>query len=210
MATDYLLGGLALVLASRLFAEYRSVSQKAVVLWAGALLAVSLASFAGGTYHGFGHAMSERATVAVWTLTSMSMGLASFFLLAAALSASFGGEIRSRLIAGAAVKLAIYLVWVSAHDEFVWVILDYGSTLLIVLLLAAIGRLQGLRGHRSLIVSGILVSIAAAIVQQSGIRLHRHFNHNDFMHVIQMGGVWLLFKGGRRLRDAEVPHVSQS
>jgi hypothetical protein len=51
------------------------------------------------------------------------------------------------------------------------------------------------------VTGGILASIAAAVVQQSGVRLHRHFNHNDLMHVVQMGGVWLLYQGGARLRD---------
>ena len=87
------------------------------------------------------------------------------------------------------------------HDEFRFVIYDYGSTLAILLLLVvAAERTHGVEGHRAYIASGILVSIAAAGVQQSGIRLHRHFNHNDLMHVVQMGGVWLLYKGGARLR----------
>ncbi len=88
------------------------------------------------------------------------------------------------------------------HDDFRFVIYDYGSTLAILLLLLMSGRTSGMSGHRAYIASGIVVSIAAAAVQQSGFRLHRHFNHNDLMHVVQMGGVWLLYKGGARLRDA--------
>ena len=88
-----------------------------------------------------------------------------------------------------------------AHDEFRFVIYDYGSTLAILLMLLSPRAHPGLSGHRALIASGILVSIAAAAVQQSGIRLHRHFNHNDLMHVVQMGGVWLLYQGGARLDD---------
>ena len=87
------------------------------------------------------------------------------------------------------------------HDEFRFVIYDYGSTLAILLLLVVAERTHGVSGHRAYIAAGILVSIAAAAVQQSGIRLHQHFNHNDLMHVVQMGGVWLLYKGGARLRD---------
>jgi hypothetical protein len=178
-------------------------------MWAAAFVAVAGASFAGGTYHGFGLAMPQRATLAVWKLTTVSMGAASFFLLASTLNASFSGRLRSWLLAAASTKLAVYLVWMVNHDAFVWVVLDYGSTLLMVLVLAVTGRLHGLPGRRAFVVSGILVSMAAAVVQQSGIGLHRHFNHNDLMHVIQMGGVWLLFKGGMRLRDAEVAHGNQ-
>ena len=88
------------------------------------------------------------------------------------------------------------------HDGFVFVILDYGTTLLVVLALTLVGRLRGDPRCRPYIAGGIATSIAAAVVQQSGIRLHQHFNHNDVMHVIQMGGVWLLYSGGSRLRDA--------
>jgi hypothetical protein len=95
------------------------------------------------------------------------------------------------------------------HDEFRFVIYDYGSTLAILLLLVATERTQGVDGHRAYIAQGIIVSIAAALVQQSGFRLHQHFNHNDLMHVIQMGGVWLLYKGGARLRDAGGLHGTQ-
>jgi hypothetical protein len=210
LITDYLLGALAAVLASRLFAESRNGSHGAPRMWAGALGMVAVASFAGGTYHGFGRVMAPTATWLVWKLTTMSMGVASFLLLAATIQASFYGQLRGWLVAGAAVKLLIYLSWMTTHDGFVWVVLDYGSTLLIVLALAVSGRTHGAGAHRMYVAAGIFVSIAAAAVQQAGFRLHQHFNHNDLMHVIQMGGVWLLFKGGARLRDAEARHGSES
>jgi hypothetical protein len=167
-------------------------------------MAAAMGSYAGGTYHGFHHALSPPVAAMLWKVTTVSMGIASFLLLAAGFSAAFSGETRRRLIAGAGVKLAIYVAWMLRHDEFRFVIYDYGSTLVILMLLAVAGRLHGVHGHRTYIVSGVLVSIAAAGVQQSGIRLHQHFNHNDLMHVVQMGGMWLLYTGGARLRDGTV------
>jgi hypothetical protein len=90
------------------------------------------------------------------------------------------------------------------------VIYDYGSTLAILLLLAVAGRTSGVAGHRRYVAAGVAVSVAAAAVQQSGVRLHHHFNHNDLMHVTQMAGVWLLFEGGTRLRDAGGQHAGES
>ena len=145
----------------------------------------------------------------MWKITTIGMGLASFLLLTAAFTSAFAGPDRQWLIAGAVVKLVIYVGWMLGHDEFRYVIYDYGSTLAILLLLVAAERTHGVNGHRAYIASGILVSIAAAVVQQSGVRLHRHFNHNDLMHVIQMGGLWLLYKGGARLRDAGGVHGTQ-
>jgi len=200
LATDYILGTLSGVFGVLLLQHNRSPRQRAVTLWAAALLAAAAGSFVGGTYHGFPSALGARAPT-VWTLTTISMGLASFLLLAAALTAAFSGRWRTWLLGLAAIKLCIYVVWMLGHDEFRYVIYDYGSTLAILLILIAAGQTHGASGHRALIASGILVSIAAAVVQQSGFRLHQHFNHNDLMHVVQMGGVWLLFKGGAGLRD---------
>ena len=45
------------------------------------------------------------------------------------------------------------------------------------------------------------VSVIAACVQASGFALHRHFNHNDLYHVIQIAAMVLFFIGCRRLRD---------
>jgi hypothetical protein len=202
LITDYLLGTLAEACAVLLLGQNRALRQTSIRLWAFALIAVAMASYAGGTYHGFLHALSAPAATVLWNVTTISMGVASFLLLAAAFSAAFSGPDRRWLVAAAALKLAIYVMWMLGHNEFRFVIYDYGSTLAILMLLVIAGRTHGVSGHRGYIGSGILVSIAAAGVQQSGLRLHEHFNHNDLMHVVQMGGVWLLYKGGARLRDA--------
>jgi len=202
LATDYILGTLSGVFGVLLLRHNWRPRQRAVTLWAAALLAAAAGSFVGGTYHGFQSALGAHAAT-VWTLTTISMGLASFLLLGAALIAGFSGRWRTWLLGLAALKLCVYVAWMLGHDEFRYVIYDYGSTLAILLILVAAGQTHGVAGHRALIASGILVSIAAAVVQQSGVRLHQHFNHNDLMHVVQMGGVWLLFKGGAGLRDHE-------
>ena len=202
LITDYLLGTLAEVCAVLLLKDNGTLRQQSVRLWALALIATAMASYLGGTFHGFQQALGAPIAGVLWKATTISMGFASFFLLAAAFSAGFSHEDRRWLIAAAAVKLTIYVAWMLSHDAFRFVIYDYGSTLAILLLLVVTGRTNGPSGHRAYIASGILVSVAAAAVQQSGFRLHQHINHNDLMHAIQMGGVWLLYKGGGRLRDA--------
>lgn len=210
LATDYLLGSVSEVCAVLLLRQNRSVRQASIRLWAFALMAAAMGSYAGGTYHGFQHALGPPVAVVLWKVTTISMGVASFFLLISAITAAFTEGDRRWLTAAATLKLAIYVVWMLGHDEFKYVIYDYGSTLAILLWLVASEKAHGVDGHRTYIASGILVSIAAAAVQQSGFRLHQHLNHNDLMHVIQIGGVWLLYKGGARLRDAGGLHGAQS
>jgi len=209
LATDYALGTFAAVCALLLARQNAHLRQRAVGLWALALAAAAVGSFTGGTYHGFQQAIPVPVAAVLWKITTIAMGVASFFLLSAGLNAAFTGRTLQWLQAAATVKLGIYTLWMMWHDEFRFVIYDYGSTLVILMLLAAGRRTHGIRGHRAYLVSGILVSIAAAGVQQAGVRLHRHFNHNDLMHVIQMGGMWLLYTGGARLRDAGGSDASQ-
>jgi hypothetical protein len=202
LVTDYVLGTLSEGLGILLLTHNGSLRQTSIRLWALALMAAAIGSYVGGTYHGFQHVLDPAVAGVLWKATTISMGVASFLLLTAGFSASSSGQDRQWLVAGAALKLAIYVGWMLEHDEFRFVIYDYGSTLAVLLLLVMSGRTHGAGGHRTYIAAGILVSIAAAGIQQSGIRLHQHFNHNDLMHVVQMGGVWLLYKGGARLRDA--------
>ncbi len=222
LITDYLLGGLTAVLAWRLLGvrrkpdtthgartpapalgERRTPRQVAIFYWSGALSATAVGSFAGGTYHGFGPAMAPLSAALLWKITTLAMGVASFFLIAAAVTAAFIGSTRRTLLIAAAIKLVAYSWWMLTHDAFAYVIAEYGSTLLLVLVLLAANRIRGVAPHRAYLAGGILVSMAAAGIQQSGFRLHAHFNHNDLMHVVQMGAVWLLYQGGRRLRDAD-------
>jgi hypothetical protein len=65
---------------------------------------------------------------------------------------------------------------------------------LAVLLAFRLVRVRPLdRGGRFLI-AGIVVSVIAAAVQQSGWSLHPRFNHNDLYHVVQAVGVGLLYR----------------
>ena len=203
LVTDYVLGGLTAVLAWRLLVANRQRPQRAVRSWAAALMAVAVGSIVGGTYHGFALHLTSGVALALWKATMLVMGIASFFLTLSAILASAPPRVHRLLGAAAFIKFCVYAAWVSIHDDFKYVIMEYGSTLLLVLVLVATGRIRGDRRHRAFIAGGILVSIAAALIQQSGVSLHAHFNHNDLMHVVQMGAVWLLFEGGRRLRDAE-------
>ena len=43
----------------------------------------------------------------------------------------------------------------------------------------------------------------AALFQQGRVAIHAHFNHNDLYHVIQMGAMYFLFRGGLLVRELE-------
>lgn len=175
LATDYLLTIAAAVFATRLWRTNR--------MWALAFLFIAAGSFFGGSHHGFAPTLTPLASLALWKVTVFSMGLASFFLLA--------GSGR-RMAVVAIVKLIVYTSWMITHDAFIYVIADYGLTLLLVGIVQLVWR----GPSTPWVIGSIVVSVIAALVQQSGFSLHQHFNHNDLYHVIQLGALWLFYRGG--------------
>jgi hypothetical protein len=183
--TDYVLAGVTAWLSFLLFRN----RQKSVRLWAGAFAALALAAFLGGTWHGFWQ------HDVLWKATLLAAGAASFAMVVGSAFATLSGFARQALVTVALGKLLAYSAWILRHDQFIFVVIDTGFAFLIVLALH-------LRRFNSWIVAGVAVSVAAALVQASGFRLHPHFNHNDLYHVIQLAAMALLYRGARRLTDS--------
>ena len=161
LATDYMLTLASLIFGALLW-------RRGVRMWAIAFFFTAAGSFFGGTFHGFGgHA--------IWKATVYSIGLASLFLLLPFL----------RVVA--IVIFAAYAMWMTVHDDFVWVIVDYGVTML---LLAIVVTVRWSPMSRFVLLS-VVVSVIGAVVQQAPIPYH-----NDIYHVIQLAALFLLYRAG--------------
>lgn len=174
LATDYALGAVAAVLGLRL----RPVSSG----WALALLAVAAAAFLGGTWHGL--IQSEL----LWKATLLAAGVASCAMVVGSARLTAQGTLLQALLILAAVTLALYSVWVLLNDDFLGVIADSGLSL------ALVGALHLWRRDGWMIV-GVATSVAAALVQATGVGLHAHFNHNDLYHVMQALALFFFYRG---------------
>jgi hypothetical protein len=172
--TDYLLAAVCLVLGIKL--TRRSGS------WAAAFIALGIAALLGGTWHGFWQ--SEP----LWRATTLSVGVASFGMVAGSALATTRGALLRLLLGFALVKLAVYSAWMLRHDDFIWVVADTGIALFVVAVLYS-------WKWNAWMVAGVALSIAAGIVQASGVALHAHFNHNDLYHVVQIAAMVLFYKG---------------
>jgi uncharacterized membrane protein len=206
--TDYLLAGVVLYFALRLQGVWRESRQRSVRFWAGALFASSLAAASGGTYHGFRPLLGETGAFLLWKITVAAIGLTGLLMLCSMAMAVLRGRAR-RILAGLAiVQFILYLGWMAGHDAFIYVIIDYVPALFCVLFLQLYeGWRKGARSALWL-AGGVLVSFAAAAIQAGGFTLHRHFNHNDLYHVVQLGAFYLLYRGGALLVDRrDVPGV---
>ena len=183
--TDYALGGVAAWLSVLLFRNPQTSRR----LWALAFAALAAAAFLGGTWHGF------VQSALLWKATTLSAGVASFAMVAGSSYAVFPPPLRAFVLTAALAKLVVYSVWMLGHDAFIYVVIDTGIAFLVV---AAI-HLWKWNGP---ILAGVAVSIAGALVQASGFRLHQHFNHNDLYHVIQIAALVLLYRGAKRLQSS--------
>jgi hypothetical protein len=210
MITDYLVAALALTLGWRLLQDSKKENCLAERWWAWAFFATAAGALAGGTSHGFTHYLGESGWRLLWQITVYAIGLASLCLMIAALKATFTAGWLGTLALLAAARFGFYTVWMWHETDFKYVIYDYGSTMVVVLALQAWTWFKHRAASAPWIVAGILVSFVASQIQLQEIGFHRHFNHNDLFHVIQMLGIWLLYRGGLHLTDADSPSPSRT
>lgn len=150
--------------------------------WALAFGALALAALLGGTWHGFWRGAP------LWKATTLAVGVASLSMVVGSALQTARGRLRRGLIAFAVAKFVCYAAWMLRHDDFIWVVADTASALLIV------GALYLWRFKGWMLV-GVAVSVIAGAAQASGIALHPHFNHNDLYHVIQIAAMFAFYRG---------------
>lgn len=200
MATDYVMGAMAAVLAIRLFRAGAGTGRLPVLLWGGAFVCTAWASLLGGSYHGFLQMIPPGTAKLLWKATLCSTGIGSACILAAAAYAGTSGTLQRRLIGVVVVKLAIYLWWIAAHDEFIYVIVDYGAAMIVMLVLAWASKTGGMSAAAGWLTAGVAVVVVASLVQALRIAPHPQFNHNDLFHVVQMAALYPLYRGGLLLK----------
>ncbi len=199
LLTDYALAGVTGWLGWRLLRAREG--QAARSLWALAFAALAVAAVLGGTYHGFAPHLSENILCVLWKATVLAAGIASFGTLAGSAIAVATGSVRKFLLAFAATKLAFYSGWMLAHTEFIYVIADTGATMAALAVLHGWSAMRNKDRASRWTLGGVAISGLAAGVQASGFALHRHFNHNDLYHVIQIAAMALFYVGARSLLD---------
>lgn len=161
--------------------------------------AAGAASLLGGTVHGFFKAANSDGRAILWPATLLSILLTSLaaWLAAARLELSPKVEQIARAVAITILAgLALIVLFVSRN--FLVAIIGYLPSTLFLLyaLVSAYRRRKG----RALGwgVAGIVLTLAAAVVQQAHIVIHPvYFDHNAFYHVIQGAAFWMIYKAAR-------------
>jgi hypothetical protein len=154
--TDYVMAIQCIIQAVALHkgAARMSGGPRPVVQWyvVGFVIA-ALASFAGGTSHGFRFQLGAYWSP-VWSLTVYSIVTAFVIIIAAGIRSTLQPQVIDEATRRSGRR---------------WLVVGFGLT--------ALG----------------LVALVAKV------SFHQHFNHNDLYHVIQWGGLYGVYRGGRTL-----------
>ena len=202
VATDYLIALFCLFFGYRLYLRYKAGGQKSILLWSLAFSFTAVASLMGGSYHGINAMIPDTALIILWKMTIYSIGLAGLTMLAGTVVATFVDPVRILFLIFLTAKFLAYGAWMANHNLFLYVIVDYGSGMLLLLLLQIYSYYRRHDQDVKWLIGGVLVSFLAVAAQQSGIRLHEYFNHNDLYHIIQLAGLSLFYKGASQFVDA--------
>lgn len=192
--TDYAIAGEALIFAGLLL-KPKPKSHLPVLCWAAAFVGVAIAAFCGGTYHGFYSSLSIDTKWGLWRGMTYGLSFASGGMLAATVCQL------PRWMQGwgwgvIGLKSAIYLSWTVFHPSFVYVVVDYLSAMLLILiLLLQIRSDRPNKQHSEWIVAGVLCSLVAAGVQGIGFKGTEYFNQNDLYHLVQMVALYFFYRG---------------
>lgn len=131
LLTDYLICAVAIFFYVQLKKLNREEKgSQAQRLWSLSFLFVALSSFSGGTFHGFTFLFPEGLLHVLWKVTTYSIGGVSLLMSLAMIKSQVSSSRQGLWAKIFFVKFIIYLVWMTFHDPFLYVILDYVPSML--------------------------------------------------------------------------------
>jgi hypothetical protein len=201
--TDWILAALTAWLAWRLFRQAVWLKDRAIRLWVGAFCAVVGSAALGGMWHGFSAAIDPSFAPLLWTGAMVLASTASLLFLLSTLRVYTSGRALDAFAALAVAKFALFAICAAVTDDFRMVVYDSALTMLVMLGLSAWGAWVRRIPSAAWVLAGVLVSMLGALFEQGRVSVHRQFNYNDLWHVLQMGALYLLFRGGLLLREQE-------
>jgi hypothetical protein len=200
--TNLVLAVFALALSARLGYAAAADGKVAAFAMAGALMATAISALFGAVTHGVDPRTDAAVRKRFWRLALYATGL-----IGAATVASVAffvvprGAVRNAILIVAGVKLLAFWVAVTRRPEFRLAAGDNAGALAVLLAAAIYVWVRFDARAAPWLVAGILVSLVAGVIQARRVGVHRHFNHNDVFHVVQMVALYLFFRGGVLLVD---------
>ncbi len=201
VATNIVIAGLAFVLGARLgygAAAEGSASGSFIAL---ALLATAVAAAFGAAAHGIDPLVDREQRERCWRAALYAMGFVGAASIASVAFFAVRGSVRTAILVVAGLELLWYFVSVARRPEFRVATANYGGSLAVLLAGALYAMARWHAAGMGWLVGAVGVSLVAGLVQARRLALHRHFNHNDLYHVIQLVALYLFYRGGALLVD---------
>ena len=201
VATNVVLAVLAFVFAARLASRAIADGSSAAGWLGAAMAATGLAALVGALAHGTDPDIGDDLRERFWRGALYTTGLIGAATVASVAYFAARGSVRTAILAFAVIKLGVFVYRAARRPEFSVAAADYGGALAVLLVGAAYEMARRRAPGMTWLIAGVLVSLVAGIVQARRLALHRHFNHNDLYHVIQMPALYAFYRGGALLVD---------
>ena len=180
-------------------ALYKSVFH---LIWAISFFVLGFGALLGGVKHGFGPKFSKTQKKIIWFLTLIFVGISCQCLFLSLFTLANKNYLNWGIIIVLFLHFLFYVYKVLKDDKFLIAIKFYLPILFISLIISIYTFFfKGYTGAMFISI-GIIVTLVASLVQTSQIILHKHFNNNDFFHVLQIIGMYFLYIGG-----LEIPEI---
>lgn len=167
--------------------------------WAGAMLALATSALLGGIDHGF----IEPAGLNRYLIQRPNWivaGVATACMLLATSRQFLAPRWQGPMLALAVTQLVVYAILVLRMDDFRVVIVNYLPVLLLLLVLSIRSTRHGPGSWP--MVAGIILLLAASIVQASHVAAFNPLSADGLYHLVSMVGVVFMYLGGQRLKVA--------
>lgn len=194
LLTDYLLTVLGGFLAWRLWRD-RVISVSSVRWWYRSLVVLSCSAFVGGSYHGFAPNFDHGVDEIWWRSVLWIICLLGFTMGSALVCEWVPKKRRTFFRQFLCAKFLLVSVVVLVVPDFRVAIVDYGLAMSAWLAAALVLKRQ----WRGWITAAVLLSGAAAVVQQSGLGWWHVLNHNDLFHLIQAFALIAFYRGALQM-----------
>jgi hypothetical protein len=199
--TNLILAAVSFVLGARLAYAAAAEGAAAGSFLALALLSTAVAAAFGAAAHGTDPRVDPVQRDRCWRGALYVTGIVAAATLASVAYFAATGHVRTALLVLSGIKLVAYVIRVSRRAEFRVAAEDYGVSLAVLLVGAAYAAARWSLPAAPWLIGGVAVSLVAGLVQGRRLSLHRHFNHNDLYHVIQIVALYLFYFGGKLLVD---------
>jgi len=155
-----------------------------------------IASFGGGTFHGFSKYLNSDWSFGLWLLAMMGIGLTGTFLLLAAVRASDISPMRRKVWWWVAlVSGGLFVVAITRETTLEVLGVYYGPVIGAATWLHLLTWLKSKTKASGYFLIGVVVALISGAVQKYNLGFGENFNGNDLCHIIFMVSMYLFYRG---------------